>query len=236
MKSIAFVYLMVCSALGLLLNAPLSQAAPNEAPPAVQLAQPEISGSGCPEGTATATLTADQQNLTVIFDNYIARAGGGERTGSAACRMRIPFNVPQGYRVQVVRLDYYGFASLTERSIATFNGSLRFISSPKTETERPYTSLTAQYGKAFVGPLDEPIQMTTLLRGSPFTSPCGGNFTLEATSQLRVRAATPFDDVQIGIDSLDLPQPSLFVLKWQRCSGPEVERTVAERISRLDGR
>jgi hypothetical protein len=73
----------------------------SELVPGLRMALPTYAGSGCPSGSASATLSPDQRTLTLLFDSYVAQAGrgSGSSRAQAGCQVRIPFHVPSGYRV-----------------------------------------------------------------------------------------------------------------------------------------
>ena len=73
----------------------------------LQLGYPGHAGSGCPAGTASASLSPDGSALTLLFDQYKAEAGGmtGLSMDRKTCNISIPVLVPEGYSVSILT-DY----------------------------------------------------------------------------------------------------------------------------------
>src|SRR4051812_3639288 len=44
--------------------------------PGLSMQTPTYSGAGCPQGSVSAALSPDSRELSILFDNYIVRAGG----------------------------------------------------------------------------------------------------------------------------------------------------------------
>jgi hypothetical protein len=201
-------------------------AAPNDDSdpvPGLGMQAPTYAGTGCPDGTATATLAPDQKTLTVLFDQYIARAGGASGTARAQmnCQIQIPFQVPEGYRVQVVKLDYRGFASLPERTSSSFTAGFRYLDSQRRRTKTAHF----QRRRVLRGPLQSNFELTSVLRGKQHWSPCGQSFVLAADSNLAVQAGPRSTDEAFStVDSLDAVQmPVKFALRWKRCEAARPE-------------
>lgn len=80
----------------------------------ISLGDPEMSGLGCPQGTARATLSPDKTVLSLIFDQFIAEAGKTLGTDFAMknCVVRVPVTIPAGKRVAITKAHYRGAVSL----------------------------------------------------------------------------------------------------------------------------
>ena len=79
--------------------------APSYAAPTVTLGTPSYGGSGCPAGSASTTISPDGQELSVLFDKFIARQGRKN------CALTIPVRVPQGFQVSIYTMDYRGYVA-----------------------------------------------------------------------------------------------------------------------------
>lgn len=185
--------------------------ADSETVPGLGMRQPSYAGSGCPAGTLSAILSPDQRTLSVLFDQYIARAGQSQDRATVNCRIEIPFVVPAGYRVKVVKLDYRGFTHVPQGARTAFTAGFRFNHNARGPIR------TIQRKKVFAGPLEKNFKLTSRIRGEAW-SPCGDSFTLEAISRLHAQSNPAGEDVLTTIDSLDsLAQPSIYHLKWKKC-------------------
>jgi hypothetical protein len=177
---------------------------------------PTYGGNGCPQGTLQAVLSPDQRSISVLFNQYIARAGGNSGVPRMAmnCQVNIPFSVPIGYRVQVVKMDYRGFTSVPQGARSTFAAGFRFLEI----NGMPINNKRVLRAKVFIGPDQENFQITSLTTG-PHWSPCGLPFVLAAESYINAQSNRQNDEVMTTVDSLDAVQvPVVYSLRWKRCS------------------
>ena len=67
----------------------------------LQLGYPSTGGNGCPQGTVSATLSPDNSQLSILFDQFLAEAGPGvgKTIDRKSCNIAIPVTVPNGYAV-----------------------------------------------------------------------------------------------------------------------------------------
>ncbi len=189
--------------------------APNqdsESVPGVSLGSPTYGGTGCPQGTVSTTLSPDLRTLSVLFDSYLAEAGGdvAPKEVRLRCSVKIPVQVPAGYRVQVVKIDYRGFVSAPKGSVGVVGAGYIYSSE-----ENPKTVSPRRFKKRFKGPREKNFLLSSVVKG-PHWSPCGKSFDLVAESVLRLRArAKP---ALITIDSMDAVQrPVHLGLRWKKC-------------------
>ena len=79
-------------------------------------------GNGCPSGSASVVLASDKKSVSVLFDDYIAEAGGqGQRTfDRKKCDIAFGLKVPSGVSVSLIDADYRGFNDLPRGAKATF--------------------------------------------------------------------------------------------------------------------
>src|SRR4051812_29902908 len=116
----------------------------DQVPGGITLGQPITGGSGCPAGSAAAVLSPDGKNLSILFDQYQALAGGtsGLQFDRKACSVAIPVHVPQGYSVSILKIDYRGFNAIPSGGSSTFGVEYFFAG-----THGP------GFSKQFYGPL-----------------------------------------------------------------------------------
>ncbi|MFM6282235.1 MAG: DUF4360 domain-containing protein, partial [Dolichospermum sp.] len=55
-------------------------------------------GNGCPEGSASVNVSPDGQELTLLFDKFIAE-GNKSQESRKSCNLSIPIQVPQGFQI-----------------------------------------------------------------------------------------------------------------------------------------
>ena len=73
----------------------------------IALGNPGYGGTGCPDGTASVTLSPDQKSLSILFDVFVVEAGGATNKSfdRKVCNVAIPVHVPQGISVSVHAID-----------------------------------------------------------------------------------------------------------------------------------
>lgn len=80
----------------------------------IRIGYPGTGGTGCPQGSVSASLSPDRKTISLIFDKYVVEAGRdfGKRTDRKNCQIALPVHIPQGMSVSVLEMDYRGFNSL----------------------------------------------------------------------------------------------------------------------------
>ncbi len=68
-------------------------------------------GSGCPDRSASVTVSPDGQELTVLFDKYIAKGNGTSEEKRRNCDLAIPIKVPGGFQVSIYAGNYKGYVA-----------------------------------------------------------------------------------------------------------------------------
>ncbi len=67
-------------------------------------------GNGCPANSASVTVSPNGQELSILFDKFIAD-GSNLRESRKSCNMSIPIKVPQGYQISFYDADYRGYVA-----------------------------------------------------------------------------------------------------------------------------
>ncbi|MBF2062897.1 MAG: DUF4360 domain-containing protein [Calothrix sp. C42_A2020_038] len=83
---------------------------PALAAPKVEILGAGYGGSGCPQNSANVTVSPDGQELTILFDKFIA-LGNNPRESRKSCNLTIPIKVPQGYQISLYDADYRGYVA-----------------------------------------------------------------------------------------------------------------------------
>ena len=174
----------------------------------ISLGKPGYGGTGCPEGTVSATLSPDAKSLSLLFDQYQISVGGttGKSFDRKSCNIAIPVHVPQGMSVSVLKIDYRGFNHLPASATSQFNVEYFFAG----------TRWTA-YQRIFRGVLDEDYLINNELTAeSVVWSACGADVNLRTNSSMRVRTVGNKEAVS-SIDSQDINAGIIDQLQWKKC-------------------
>ncbi len=67
-------------------------------------------GSGCPANSASVTVSPDGQELSILFDKFIA-VGNNPSESRKSCNLSIPIKVPQGFQISLYDADYRGYVA-----------------------------------------------------------------------------------------------------------------------------
>ncbi len=184
--------------------------------PNLNMHKPTYGGSACAQGTVSSVISPDGREVSVLFDAFTVRAGGaaGPRAAVGSCRVNIPFQVPAGYSVQIVKVDYRGFNALPAGATAKVSTTFGF--GRWRHGARDPRAHLARWSE-FVGPLSEDFMLSSMIRGPTF-SPCGQPFILTAESTIHVTSNAQNQDSFTQIDSLDASStPLKLALRWQKC-------------------
>ncbi|KYG67096.1 hypothetical protein AZI86_08780 [Bdellovibrio bacteriovorus] len=181
----------------------------------VQLGQVQLAGSGCSGDTARAVLSPDGKAVSILFDNFVAQAGGNApRRTELSCTTRIPIQTPPGYQAMVTRLDYRGFASVAPSGgravLKTFFQILNW------NNARPLSPVIKRR-KVFNQQRQGGFVTTSRLRVRNFYHGCGEKFLLNVDTRLIGVSRTGRDETFIALDTTDVSSKVTYFLRWKRC-------------------
>lgn len=183
----------------------------------VKLKNPLLGGTGCQQGTVAATLSPDSKVLSLLFDNYIAKAGksAGVHRDIKTCTVLVPFEVPAGYKFTIVKLDYRGFNSIPANAKTKY---VTIYSMFESETNKPVSDrLRRMY--QFDGPLTENYIISSDVSSEPLWSPCGKTINFRIDTRAVAVSNQAEEDVMATIDSIDAAANSVdYHLLWQTCT------------------
>jgi hypothetical protein len=187
----------------------LAAALPAAANDDIALGNPGYGGSGCPNGSVSATLSPDAKTLSLIFDQYEVSAGGstGRSYDRKACNVAIPVFVPAGYSIAVLSVDYRGYNHLPYRATSQFNVEYFFAG-----------SRGPSFRRSFWGSLDSDYFINNQLVAENLVwSPCGADVNLRTNSSMRV-ATYNNAEASSTVDSQDVNAAIVYHLKMRRCA------------------
>ena len=174
----------------------------------IALGEPGYGGTGCPDGSASVTLSPDAKSLSIIFDEYYVEVGGATNKSleRKSCNIAIPVHVPQGLSVSVLTVDYRGYNSLPTGAKSTFAVEYFFagVQGPK-------------FNKTFNGALDKDYLITNKLQATALVwSACGADVNLRTNSSIRVQTKQN-KEALATVDSEDISAAIKYQLQWKKC-------------------
>jgi hypothetical protein len=170
------------------------------------LGEPAYGGTGCPQGTATAIVGNNGQTLSILYDAYQAEAGGntGRTFDRKACNLAIPLNVPAGFSVSILAVDYRGFNGLPAGANSVFRVEYFFAGG-----RGPI------FQQTFTGPRTQDFFINNDVVAAVW-SPCGEDQILRTNSSIRVTTSGGRQAVAT-VDTTDIAAALVFHLQWRRC-------------------
>ena len=175
----------------------------------IYLGQPGYGGTGCPQGTVSATLSPDAKQLSILFDQFVAEAGraSGKTIDRKNCNVTIPVHVPQGFSVSIIQLDYRGFNSIPAGGMSQFNVEYFFAG-----------SRGIRYTKSFYGPQDEDYLVRNTLEATGLVwSACGADVNLRVNTSVLAKTNYRKEQTMSTLDSIDVDSGMIYHLQWRRC-------------------
>ena len=178
----------------------------------IRLGVPSYGGTGCPAGSASVSLTDDQQILSVLFDSFVVQAPNatGASFDRKACNLRIPVSVGPGYQVALIAFDYRGFAAVPQGGRGSFEARYAYVGQA-----RP-----AIFRKNFAaGRADNYSLRNELISTSIDWSPCSTGRDLMMTVDANIMAVTNSAQqaTNVTIDSVDVEAGMLYAIQLRRC-------------------
>ncbi len=176
----------------------------------IHLGQFTYSGSGCPEGTASAVLSPDQKTMSLLFDQYKAEVGGttGRALDRKKCNFIIPIHVPEGISVSLFQVDFRGLNNLPTEARTTLTVDYSFA-----DQGGPH------YSKLFVGDLNQDYLVSnTLVPEAVVWSPCGKDVNLTVSSFLKVMTNPGQEGAMASVDSPNSKSGIIYYLQWRKCN------------------
>jgi len=187
----------------------IAMATPAFAQVGLRLGHPSTGGNGCPSGTVSTTLSPDESQLSILFDQFVAEAGPGvgKTIDRKSCNIAIPVEVPGGYSVSIVGVDYRGFVGLpSRRATARFTAEYFFANMPGPRLQR-----------SFVGSQNTDYLIENDLIVSAMTwSACGASTNLRINASIMLQN-TDRDDAIATVDSADISSGIIYQLQFRRC-------------------
>jgi len=188
----------------------------NERSSQILLGEPVSAGTGCPAGSTAAVLSPDQQELSILFDNFVAQTDTLSRktTDRKNCSIAVPVTVPQGYSIALFQVDYRGYNSLpagarSQLAIDYFFAGQR----------------GARASRTFTGPLNEDYLVTNHVLASALVwSACGDSTNLRMSVTLNASANSRGENSTATVDSADISAGLLYHIQWRRCGDADGDR------------
>ena len=189
---------------------------PNESDytPLVKMQLPNFSGSGCDNSSARGILSPDNSVLTVFFDDMNVSAGSNKLRERKFCDIQIPFHVPQGYRVAIVKTDYRGFVLTAPGTKSKLVAKYLFTDAQSNQPLFREIRRRKWFNQEHPGDF-----FVNSFQTRPVWSHCGQDFNLRIHSRIVAISNREQSLVQISLDSADTTSKVQvgYHLRWKKC-------------------
>jgi Domain of unknown function (DUF4360) len=155
-------------------------------------------GSGCPANSASVSVSPDGQELTILFDKFIA-LGNDATQSRKSCNMSIPIKVPQGFQISLYDADFRGYVAPSTR--ATLRSEYFFAG-----------NRGPVFSRSFNGETNYNVR-DRLATVANVWSACGDSVNMRVNSSMAARGAG-----MATVDSFDLAHRGLvYHIKYRPC-------------------
>ncbi|MFN8847343.1 MAG: DUF4360 domain-containing protein [Bdellovibrionales bacterium] len=177
--------------------------------PGVKLGEPSYGGTGCPAGTASVSLSPDQDEISILFDQFITEAGGatGRMVDRKACELSVPLHIPQGYSATVIQTDFRGFNLVSRGGMNRLN------------TEYFWAGMRGpSYSNLYRGPQNEDYFATNgVVASGVVWTPCGMSTNLRIRATIMTQTNRQMDQSMMTVDSADITGGLIYHIQWRKC-------------------
>jgi hypothetical protein len=180
-----------------------------------------FAGNGCPEGTMRVAFAPDNLSVSILFDQFVAEIAEGRHGMDAmTCNAVIPIDLPDNMQMEITRVDFRGFVSLPQGTVANLVSFFNF-KGPGGDRDR----MNLRFN--FAGPVMDDYEISTdAMNGGRRAqdseiSPCGGTVNLRVSNTVRVQSrAHAKEAAQVTIDSIDGSANAVYYVNWRACASP----------------
>jgi hypothetical protein len=178
-----------------------------------QVGTPQLTGPGCPAGSATAVVAPDSSSISILFDNFAVNAPKGKTSGySSSCVFSIPIlQLPPNKTLSSLWIDYRGFINLPKGAYARIITSNR-VWVPDSE------AFPQSIEDWFIAPPSSPLVQDFYKRvktNQGFPKYCSTNTKIEVKTNIEImpaavkrgrkNIAVPYEtDASLVIDTADM--------------------------------
>ncbi|KAJ4397394.1 hypothetical protein N0V93_001621 [Gnomoniopsis smithogilvyi] len=182
---------------------------------AISISKVQYSGNGCPQGTASVSLSSDKTIVTLGFDSFQTYIGPGTsiKDTSKNCEIHLTLSYPSGYSFAVVDSTYHGYAQLDSAVTGNFY-STYYFSSNAAKTFTTTASITG--GESWA---DGAVYMEEEIVPSPsyVKSKCGTSEILNINNRIALVSSDSNASGQLTDDDATVDQSQQINIQWFTC-------------------
>lgn len=181
----------------------------------IQIVGVSFSGSGCPQGSVSTSISLDKTVVTFGFDQFQTFIGPGYDLGDKTknCQLHLNLKYPGGFQFAVLDSTYHGFAQLDAGVTGSFY-STYYFSQDAAATATTQTSISGGGAWAAGQVYTKNDQIPT---ASVIYAPCGANGILNVNNRIVLASANKTATGQVTDDDATVAFTHQFHLAWRQC-------------------
>jgi hypothetical protein len=174
-------------------------------PPDVQVAVDGMSGTGCPQGSASVALSPDSSVVSVLFDQFNTEINPGDAVRSRRdCQIRLSVKFSGKYRVAIVGSDIRAFAGVPAGARSTIDIQ---HTSPFAHGHQFWKKMDLV--RVLDGPFNDDLFLQSNFADKPLWSTCGSELGSEGLPLMSINISIQSqnqttESLLTSIDSMDL--------------------------------
>lgn len=186
---------------------------PCNPPSGITISGFSYSGDGCPQGSASTSISTDGTVVTFGFDGFQTYIGPGTsiKDHSHNCELHLNVNYPAGFSFAIIDATYHGYAQLDSGTTATFY-STYYFSETASQTTTTTTSISGGGVWAAGQVYTKEDQTPTIQR-----SPCGTTAILNVNNRIALSSTDSTASGEVTDDDATVALEHQVLIQWYTC-------------------
>jgi len=186
-------------------------------PPVDQIIIKEVdsSGTGCPQGSVSQSLSTDGTVVTFGFDSFYAEIGpdAAQADKTKNCQLHLTLDYPGGFQYALVDAVYHGYARLDAGVTGTFLSTYFFSQNAAATTTTRSTISGADWVEGNVYTKEDEVESTAII-----WSPCGAEGILNVNNRISLSATSSSLTGELSDDDATVSFQQQLHVAWQPCT------------------
>jgi len=181
----------------------------------IKILDVSTSGTGCPQGSVSTSLSTDGQVVTIGFDSFLALIGptAAQADKSKNCQIHSNLQYPGGFQYSVVEAVYHGYARLDPGVTGTFLSTYFFSQNPTQSTTTRSTITGPEWAAGNVYTKEDQVESTVVI-----WSPCGDTGILNVNNRISLSANSTAGTGELSDDDATVSFNQQLHFSWQPCT------------------
>ncbi|KAK4117411.1 hypothetical protein N656DRAFT_35355 [Canariomyces notabilis] len=184
-------------------------------PKQIQIVEASFSGSGCPQGTVSTSISPDKTVITFGFDAFQTEIGPGTKMTDRTknCQLHLNLKYPGGFQFAVVESTYHGYAQLETGVTGNFYSTYYFSQDAQATT----TTQTSITGGGIWAEGQVYTKADKIPTASYIYSPCGASGILNINNRIALTSTNSSASGFITDDDATVAFTQQLNIAWRSC-------------------